>query len=42
MAVLVLVYSAGFVFAADQDAVDGCIDQLFNVGGPDAQSGARY
>ncbi|MCC1494527.1 hypothetical protein [Cognatishimia sp. F0-27] len=36
-ATMILVASPGF--AAEQDAIDGCIDQLRVVGGPDGQSG---
>ncbi|OSQ42894.1 hypothetical protein [Marivita geojedonensis] len=38
-AAALLIFVASPVFSAEQEAIDGCIDQLRVVGGPDGQSG---
>ena len=39
VAVLAILYGDLPALAAEQDAIDGCIDKLREVGGPDGQSG---
>jgi len=40
-ATIVMLAGVNFAVAAEQEAIDGCIDQLRKVGGPDAQSGGE-